>query len=122
MARRPSLISVALEQAVCGLITNAVEASGAGKQIALSVTANRGDCAISIADDGPGMPFADGAAALTPGPTTKPLGVGLGVPFARKVCELHQGRLIYRRREPSGTVACLDFSGESWSPVADAVQ
>lgn len=111
-----------LEQAVCGLITNAVEASSAGRQIALSVTASRGDCGITIADDGPGMPFADGAAALTPGPTTKPMGVGLGVPFARKVCELHQGRLTYRRREPSGTVACLDFSGDSAFRIADAAQ
>ena len=111
-----------LEQAVCGLITNAIDASATGGQVVLSVDARGDDCRISIADDGPGMPFAAGTGDLAPGPTTKPFGVGLGVPFARKVSELHRGRLTYDRRAPKGTLACLRFSGGGLPSLADATR
>lgn len=96
-----------LEQALCGLLTNAVEASPRGAEIVVALEARAPDAIIKIVDSGPGMPFADVPGGLAPGPTTKPGGSGLGVPFARKICEILEGDLTFRRHRAGGTEAIV---------------
>ena len=100
-----------LEQATYALLANAIEASPANGSVTLGVKQGRGESAIVIDDQGPGMPFVDppevGLAEFAPGPTTKALGTGLGVPFARRVAELHGGRLTFERRPQGGTRATI---------------
>ncbi|MGF1610578.1 MAG: ATP-binding protein [Kiloniellales bacterium] len=92
-----------LEQAVCGLLSNAIDASPPGAEIVLEIAAQGGDASLAIRDHGPGMPFPEGPSGMTPGPTTKTLGGGLGVPFARKICEIHGGSLEFREPAAGGT-------------------
>jgi len=92
-----------LEQAVCGLLTNAIEASPPGGELLVEVDGDAATARLSIRDRGPGMPFAEGPSGFTPGPSTKPRGGGLGVPFARRICEIHGGELRFEAAPGGGT-------------------
>lgn len=95
------------EQAVYGLLTNAVDASPVGA--AVTVRLGRADAhwRLGIEDEGPGMPFDPQPRGLTPGPTTKRSGTGLGIPFAYKVCQAHGWGLEFTSRPGGGTVATI---------------
>ncbi len=92
-----------MEQAVYGLLVNAIDASPDGAPIALTVRRSGPSVQLVIADRGTGMPFRPTPGDLNPGPTTKSYGSGLGIPFAFKVCGLHQGMLEFAAREGGGT-------------------
>ncbi len=92
-----------LEQAIHGLLLNALEAGPAGSVIGLSITSDTQSVTLLIEDQGPGFGFEPDPNGLLPGPTTKRRGTGLGIPFAHKVCEVHGGRLSFAPRESGGT-------------------
>jgi signal transduction histidine kinase len=92
-----------MEQALQGLIVNAIEASPEGGQLTLRVASSDGRVSIHVLDDGLGIPFAPATTALAPGPTTKRFGTGLGIPFALRVIEEHGGAIEFRPRRPRGT-------------------
>ncbi|MCG8357039.1 MAG: HAMP domain-containing protein [Kiloniellales bacterium] len=99
-----------LEQALCGLLANAVEASPPGAALRVGLREDEATVRVSIVDQGPGMPFANisadtGPGGFGPGPTTKAAGSGLGVPFARKICEIHGGALTFHADPGGGTEA-----------------
>lgn len=96
-----------LEQAVCGLLSNAIEASPPGAKVVFCVSEDDAERSLVIRDFGPGMPFLEGPSGFTPGPTTKSLGSGLGVPFARKICEIHGGVLEFHLAPEGGTLASI---------------
>ena len=96
-----------LEQAVCGLLSNAIDASPPGAEIVLEIAEQDGEATLAIQDSGPGMPFPEGPSGMMPGPTTKALGGGLGVPFARKICEIHGGSLEFRQPAAGGTLVLI---------------
>lgn len=96
-----------MEQAIYGLLANAVEASPKGATLTLSTGSDGACCWLSIEDDGPGLPFEPSPNGAFPGPTTKTYGSGLGIPFAYKICELHDGQLDFTRVEPTGTKATI---------------
>lgn len=98
-----------LEQALHGLLLNALEAAPPGTRVALSLRRSGAMVVVEIADEGPGMPFEPAVQGLAPGPSTKPRGTGLGIPFAAKVCDVHGGRLQLRGATPHGTVARLEL-------------
>lgn len=92
-----------MEQAVHGLLTNAIEASPRGGRITLTLEIDAQNAALSIADVGAGLTWTPRAGDLSPGPTTKEKGVGLGIPFALKVCEVHGGSVRFEALTPRGT-------------------
>ncbi|MDP6518239.1 MAG: HAMP domain-containing protein, partial [Alphaproteobacteria bacterium] len=96
-----------VEQAIYGLLANAVEASPEGGTVTVSVRYFDGEARLDIADDGPGLPFAPSPRGLFPGPTTKTYGSGLGIPFAFKICDLHDGRLAFAAAAGGGTQVTL---------------
>jgi two-component system sensor histidine kinase TtrS len=59
---------------------------------------------VHIDDDGPGLP-PDHPGYVRPFFTTKPGGLGLGLPIARKILLLHGGVLELLDREPRGVSA-----------------
>jgi two-component system nitrogen regulation sensor histidine kinase NtrY len=88
-------------QAITNLLQNAADAvamqEGAARnhhpQIDLSVTLINGQIAITVTDNGPGLP-AEGRAELTePYVTTKQKGTGLGLAIVKKIMEDHAGSL-----------------------------
>lgn len=96
-----------MEQAIYGLLANAVDASPENASLTVSVGSNAETCWLTIEDDGPGLPFEPSPQGAFPGPSTKTYGSGLGIPFAYKICELHDGELVFRPGTTSGTNATI---------------
>jgi signal transduction histidine kinase len=92
-----------MEQALQGLIVNAIEASPEHGNLTMRVASSGDRVNICVSDDGPGMPFAPATTDLAPGPTTKRFGTGLGIPFALRVIEEHGGTIEFKPRQPHGT-------------------
>jgi signal transduction histidine kinase len=81
------------------VLTNAIEAAGAGGTVEVRLSARDGRAVVEILDSGPG-PSAEVAARLfEPFVTGKPEGVGLGLAVARQVAEAHGGGITWRRAD-----------------------
>lgn len=98
-----------MEQTIYNLMLNALEASNASSEIDIHATEDDDGVILTIADRGPGMPFVPEFNTLTPGPSTKRFGTGLGIPFAFKVCETHGGQVNFADRKGGGTVVTLSL-------------
>jgi signal transduction histidine kinase len=90
-----------LRSVVTNLIVNAVQASGAGAQVA--VTANGDDhvLTITVADRGPGLPEGNVFEAFY---TTKSSGTGLGLWLVRRLVEDAGGGISSGNRQGGGAV------------------
>ena len=96
-----------LEQAVHALLGNAVEAAPARSRLHLGLTRGEGTLSLQIDDEGTGIDFIPDPRELSPGPTTKRGGYGLGIPVAFKICQAHGGAVDIRRRDGGGTRATV---------------
>ena len=96
-----------LEQAVHALLSNAVEASPAHARIRLELARSDHAVELRIDDEGPGIAFEPDPRELSPGPSTKRGGYGLGIPVAWKICHAHGGTIDVRRRNEGGTRATV---------------
>jgi len=91
-----------LERAFENVVRNAIEAAAAGgRNVEVAAHEGAGTVEITIDDDGPGL-APDHPGEIRPFYTTRPGGLGLGLPLARKIVLLHGGSLELQRREPSG--------------------
>jgi len=96
-----------LERALENLVRNAVQAAQAsGGHVEVQASRSGGSVEILIEDDGPGL-APDHPQQIRPFYTTRPGGLGLGLPLARKIVLLHGGELELERREPRGTRVAL---------------
>jgi signal transduction histidine kinase len=92
-----------VEQALHGLLANAMDASPRRGKLEIRMNETAQDVRLTIADQGSGMPFTPAAGDLSPGPSTKSFGTGLGIPFAMKVCDAHGGKIEFQSSNPHGT-------------------
>lgn len=92
-----------IEQAFYAVISNAIDASSHEAKIVLSVFASPTQVVFGVEDWGGGMPFTPEPTGLEPGPTTKRMGTGLGIPVAFKVCKAHGWEIDYDIVEGKGT-------------------
>ncbi len=90
-----------LERAFENLVRNARDAAGPRGMVVLGAWNDDNQVIVTIADDGPGI-SPEGRQALRPFFTTRPGGLGLGIPIARKIVLLHEGRLDLLDRLPHG--------------------
>jgi signal transduction histidine kinase len=95
-----------LERAFENLVRNAREAAGPGGHVHLAVAREGDTVTVAVEDDGPGL-ARDTRDAMRPFFTTKPGGLGLGLPIALKIVRLHQGELVLEDRTPRGVRASL---------------
>jgi signal transduction histidine kinase len=93
-----------LERAFENLVRNAADAAGAGGRVEVEAAVGDSGVEVRIDDDGPGLP-PDHPGDVRPFFTTKPGGLGLGLPIARKILLLHGGVLELADREPRGASA-----------------
>lgn len=98
-----------LEQALYNLLQNAIEASPSGSILEIQAEFSQTSVSLLIADRGPGMPFTPDPHAISPGPSTKRFGTGLGIPFVFKVCEAINGTISFNLREGGGTLIRLEL-------------
>lgn len=92
-----------MEQALSGLVANAVDASPPGTALRVRLDTDAGATLVSIIDAGPGMPFRPQPGGLEPGPSTKRFGTGLGIPVAFKICHSHGWELEFTGMQGGGT-------------------
>jgi signal transduction histidine kinase len=103
-----------LQQVMANLLSNAVKFTAAGGRMTLSVRREaNGGLAISIADTGIGIAPEQIAVALAPfgqvdgSLTRKYEGVGLGLPLAKRLIELHDGLLEIDSTLGQGTTVTI---------------
>lgn len=91
-----------LQQVLVNLIINAVQAAVPGQPPCLRITAHRDEdeAEIIVADNGSGLTV-EPDSLFTSFYSTKPEGMGLGLPICRSIVESHGGR-IYAANAPAG--------------------
>ena len=98
-----------LEQALYNLLLNATEASSRESLIEIFADLDKDSVRLTIADRGSGMPFTPDPHSVSPGPSTKRFGTGLGIPFCIKVCEELGGSIIFKARDDGGTLVEIEL-------------
>src|SRR5712691_5314876 len=116
-----------LGQALINIIKNAIESiegriaeSGPTPpgQIIVTVEAD-GPVAVTIEDNGKGLPRAGREQLTEPYVTTRAKGTGLGLAIVKKIMEDHRGHLMLSDRERGGARVRLVFAGDA-HPVSHA--
>jgi signal transduction histidine kinase len=87
-----------VEQVLSNLVSNAIKYSPAGGEISVRLEARPGAVAVSVADQGVGIPEGEAEAVFEPFRRGRALrddvpGVGLGLFVSRRIVEAHGGRL-----------------------------
>ena len=105
-----------MEQALSGLLANAIDASPPHSRVQVEFAREPGHFLMRIRDSGHGIPFMPEAGNLEPGPSTKRFGTGLGIPVAFKICQSHGWELKFSTPEGGGTEVLIT------APVTDHAQ
>ncbi|MEW5924340.1 MAG: ATP-binding protein [Candidatus Zixiibacteriota bacterium] len=93
-----------LKQAIANIVDNACRAvDEGGGQVIISVEADEGYVEIRVSDNGCGIPDENREKIFTPFFSGSPSGSGLGLPLARKIINLHEGRLTFESQPGQGT-------------------
>jgi two-component system, LuxR family, sensor kinase FixL len=103
LALRANVDRVGVEQAFANLVLNAIEAAPAsGGRVVVSLSARDHFAMLVVEDNGPGVDPEIADRMFEPFETTKPRGMGLGLPFAKEIAARHGGRLRWLPVVPSG--------------------
>ena len=102
---------VSLEQAVANLVLNAIEAAPQGEgHVRVTLERRPGWVAVKVEDDGPGVSPDMTERLFEPFETTKPRGMGLGLPLAREIALRHGGGLAFAPLSPRGACFRLEVA------------
>jgi PAS domain S-box-containing protein len=100
------------QQMMLHLFRNAVQAIEEEGEISLQLQKIQGGgFRVVLRDNGRGMPPGIQERLFHPFATTRQRGTGLGLPIARKIVELHRGKIEIKSREKRGTRVTLEFYG-----------
>ncbi|HYG89721.1 MAG TPA: ATP-binding protein [Azospirillum sp.] len=100
---------IQIEQVLLNLVHNSIEAIVAAgspvREVIMRVRSNPCDgVTFAVEDSGPGVPADMIDRLYSPFATTKPAGMGLGLPICRSIVESHGGRLWLARTSKHGAV------------------
>ena len=100
---------VQLQQVILNLVMNAIESTASienePRQLLIqSEVSNPDEIRVSVKDTGPGIDRVHLDRLFAPFFTTKPQGIGMGLPISRSIIEAHGGRLWAENNEPRGAV------------------
>ncbi len=101
----------ALRQVVASLLANSLEAGGRGSSVEVSTARLPGGRGVEVCvrDSGPGIAPADLPGVLRPFHTTKPRGLGLGLPLAKRFVERAGGVFAIESEPGAGTTVRMTF-------------
>ena len=115
----PALIDEpSVRSALLNLALNAVQAMPSGGTLAVRTKGEAGSARLDISDTGTGMTDEQVRNIFEPFYTTKSQGLGLGLPYAKKIIEQHGGAITIETRPGAGTTVRVELAGEGG---ADAV-
>jgi two-component system sensor histidine kinase HydH len=92
-----------MQQVFYNLILNAAQASPQGGSVTIKTKSLPEGAEVSIIDRGTGIAPANLETIFNPFFTTKPTGVGLGLPIVQKIIDEHGGRLTVHSEEGQGS-------------------
>ena len=99
----PQLLQIVL----LNLFLNAAHAMQGSGTIRTSVAVKDETCRIAVADTGPGIPAEIRDRIFVPFFTTKPHGTGLGLSTARRLVDIHHGRISVECPPEGGTIVTI---------------
>jgi two-component system sensor histidine kinase HydH len=92
-----------LKIALTNLVQNAIQASARGQEVEIRAMARDQNLIVLVSDHGEGIQPQHLESIFNPFFTTKPQGVGLGLPIVSKIVDEHQGRLQVFSEPGKGT-------------------
>jgi two-component system sensor histidine kinase HydH len=92
-----------LKVALSNLVQNAIQASAQGQEVEVRIERGASNVKIWVTDQGYGIPPQHLESIFNPFFTTKPQGVGLGLPIVAKIVDEHQGSIEVFSEEGKGT-------------------
>ncbi|MEM9191261.1 MAG: ATP-binding protein [Myxococcota bacterium] len=98
-----------LRRALVQILKNAVDALPSGGRIRIGAEERSDRLVLEIDDDGQGMTDAVLRQAPEPFFTTRPTGIGLGLPIATRVVESHGGQVRIHTKHGEGTTVHLEI-------------
>ena len=113
-----------LTQVLVSLIANAFEAMAQkqqGSQVVLGARKKDKRVEIWVEDDGPGIPPAQQSRIFKPFYTTKPKGLGVGLPLAKRVIRRFGGDIEVLSSAGHGTRVVLTLKAVNTSPLSSAM-
>ena len=101
------LDEASMRGALMNLMLNAIEAMRNGGTLSIAVDHTGESLRLEIADTGPGIAEDEAKKIFEPFYTTKEQGLGLGMPYAKKVIEQHGGTISLNSRPSEGTTISI---------------
>lgn len=99
----------AMQAALLNLILNAVQAMPEGGVLTLTTQSQGAKAFFRVRDTGQGMSPEQVAHVFEPFYTTKSQGLGLGMPYAKKIIEQHSGTIVVNSRPGEGTEIAIEL-------------
>ena len=118
--------SAKLQQSLTNIIHNAIKFTLSGGTVTISGERSGALLKIVITDTGIGIPPEDLDLVVRPFHRQRPAydsryqGVGLGLPFAKTIIELHGGRLAINSVQGAGTTVTIELPVAADSVLTDA--
>jgi PAS domain S-box-containing protein len=104
---RAPLDESSLRSALTNLILNAVQAMHGGGRLGVRTRREGPDLLVEVSDTGPGMTAEQVGNIFEAFYTTKSKGLGLGLPYAKRVVEQHGGEIRVESRPGEGTLVSV---------------
>jgi signal transduction histidine kinase len=98
-----------MERVFYNLLLNAAQATPAGGSITIKTRLADEGAEVSVIDRGSGIEPKDLESIFNPFFTTKPEGVGLGLPIVSKIVDEHGGKMAVESKPGKGSVFCISL-------------
>ncbi len=101
-----------LEQALINLLRNAADAAAEASLpcVGIDCRSEAGRTVVEISDNGPGLTVEQREQIFVPFYSTKPHGSGIGLSLARRIAQVHGGRITVHANEPRGSLFRMNLS------------
>ena len=113
--RQPIYVHVdeaSIRGALMNLMLNAIEAMPQGGTLTITAEQNNETVRLEITDTGTGIGEEEAKKILEPFYTTKAQGLGLGMPYAKKIIDQHGGTITLNSRIGEGTTISITLPAE----------
>ncbi|MFW5709505.1 MAG: hybrid sensor histidine kinase/response regulator [Chloroflexota bacterium] len=107
-----------LRHALAEIVSNALDFSPEGTTVSITVNAEEDTARITITDNGPGLTTRRLKRALLPfhqidRHKQEQQGMGLGLPIAKKIIELHDGNILFKKVASGGTQVIIELPSQT---------
>ncbi len=114
-----SIDSIRMSQVLRNILDNSIKFTKRGKRLSIIIRRNANDVSVTIADQGVGIPKAkleqifDKFMQVKNTHTKYKGGVGLGLFIAKRIVELHDGKIQASKNSDGGTTVCIHLPLEN---------